>query len=156
LNILKKKEFAYMEKKSLLKKQSKVYFKISKRQLAMAESLLEKEFYEGVMFHCYHALESVLAAGIAQTLHSVPRPHKEKINTFVELYQNLPIINEVKSLSKLLYPHRDRSLYADIELGELTDPTTTYTKEDALDAISKVKEMIKKIERLLKEGNKDA
>lgn len=64
-----------MERKSLLKRQSKAYFKVAKRQLAMAESLLEKEFYEGVMFHCYHALESALAAGIAQKLHSVPRPH---------------------------------------------------------------------------------
>ncbi|MDI6794227.1 MAG: hypothetical protein QME81_15420 [bacterium] len=30
---------------------SKAYLKVAKRQLAMAESLLEKEFYEGVMFH---------------------------------------------------------------------------------------------------------
>ena len=139
-----------MGKKSLLIRQSKAYLKVAMRQLAMAESLLEKELYEGVMFHSYHALESTLAAGIAQKLHAVPRPHRQKINTFIELYQDIPIINEIKLISRILYPHRDKSLYADIEFGELRDPTIIYTKEDALDAVSKVKGIVEKIERILR------
>lgn len=136
----------------MLKRQSKAYLKVARRQLAMAESLLEKEFYEGVMFHSYHALESALAAGIAQKLHPVPRPHKQKINTFITLYQDIPIIDEIKLISRLLYPHRDKSLYADVEFGELSDPSTIYSREDALDAINKVNGVVEKVEEILNKG----
>ena len=40
-----------MVKTSLLERQAKVYLKIARRQLAMAEALLEKGFYEGAVFH---------------------------------------------------------------------------------------------------------
>jgi len=54
-----------MVKTSLLKRQAKVYLKIAHRQIAMAEALLEKGFYEGAVFHCYHTLEAACSAGIA-------------------------------------------------------------------------------------------
>jgi len=50
----------------------------------------------------------------------------------------------------MLYPHREKSLYSDTTSGTITDPTTIYTKEDALDAINKVKGIIEKIERILR------
>ncbi len=103
------------------------------------------------MFHCYHALESVLAAGIAQKLHPVPRPHKEKINTFIKIYQDTPGIDEIKLISRLLYPHRDKSFYVNIEFGELSDPTIAYSQKDALDAVTRVKGVVEKIEKILKE-----
>jgi len=35
----------------------------------MAEALLIANLYEGAMFHSYYALESIVAAGIAQKKH---------------------------------------------------------------------------------------
>lgn len=77
---------------------------------------------------------------------------KEKINTFIKFYQKLPAIDEIKLISRLLYPHRDKSLYADVEFGELRDPTAIYSREDALDAINKIEKVVEKIEEILKES----
>lgn len=54
-----------MVRTSLLKRQAKVHLKIAHRQLAMAEALLEKGFYEGSVFPCCHAFEAICSAGIA-------------------------------------------------------------------------------------------
>jgi HEPN domain-containing protein len=141
-----------MEKKSLLKRQSKVYLRIAKRQLKMANALVNAKLYEGVMFHCYHALESASAAGIAQREKQIPFPHKEKITSFIDLYKDAGFIDEFIELSGMLYPHREKSLYSNARSGIITDPTTAYTKKDSLDAVSKVKGIIEKIERMLKKG----
>jgi HEPN domain-containing protein len=41
------------------------------------------------------------------------------------------------------------SLYADIEYGEVSDPTLEYTREDAEDTVARVRSMVSEIERLL-------
>ncbi len=40
-----------MVKTPLLKRQARAYLRIADRQLAMAQALLEKGFYEGTIFH---------------------------------------------------------------------------------------------------------
>jgi HEPN domain-containing protein len=106
-----------MVKTSLLKRQAKVYLKIAHRQLAMAEALLEKGFYEGAVFHCYHAFEAVCSAGIANRGQKVPLLHREKFSQFRKLYHEMPFAEEFANLVAELYPKRERSLYADIEYG---------------------------------------
>ena len=138
-----------MVKTSLLKRQAKVYLKIAHRQLAMAEALLEKEFYEGGVFHCYHAFEAVCSAGIANKGQKVPLSHRAKFNQFRKLYPEMPFAEEFASLVAELHPKRERSLYADIEYGEVSDPTLEYTREDAEDTVSRVRSMVSEIERLL-------
>lgn len=140
-----------MARKSWLRRQSKVYLRMAKRQLDMTRALFEAKLYEGVMFHCYHALESVVAAGIAQKEKQIPFTHKEKIKSFISLYQNVEFIDEFIELTGMLYPHREKSLYADFRDGSITDPTTAYTRDNAFDAMTKVKKMVEKIEGILME-----
>lgn len=140
-----------MVKISLLKRQAKVYLKIAHRQLAMAEALLEKGFYEGAVFHCYHALEAICSAGIANRGQRVPLPHRAKFNQFRKLYPEMPFAEEFASLVAELYPKRERSLYADIEYGEVSDPTLEYTEEDAEDTVARTRSMVSEIERLLEQ-----
>ncbi|MGA9349441.1 MAG: HEPN domain-containing protein [Anaerolineae bacterium] len=138
-----------MVKTSLLKRQAKVYLKIAHRQLAMAEALLEKGFYEGAVFHCYHAFEAVCSAGIANKGRKVPLPHREKFNQFRKFYPEMIFAEEFASLVAELYPKRERSLYADIEYGEVSDPTLEYKREDAEDTMARARSMVNEIERLL-------
>jgi hypothetical protein len=42
-----------------------------------------------------------------------------------------------------------RQAYADIEYGEVSDPTLEYTREDAEDTVVRVRSMVSEIERLL-------
>jgi HEPN domain-containing protein len=123
--------------------------KIAHRQLAMAEALLEKGLYEGAVFHCYHALEAICLAGIANRGQRVPLPHRAKLNQFRRLYPEMPFTEEFASLVAELYPKRERSLYADIEYDEVSDPTLEYTGEDAEDTVARTRSMVGEIERLL-------
>lgn len=137
-----------MVQTSLLKRQAKVYLKIAHRQLAMSEALLEKGFYEGAVFHCYHAFEAACSAGIANRGQRVPLPHRAKFNQFRELYPEMPFAEEFASLVAELYPKRERSLYADIEYGEVSDPTLEYNREDAEDTVARTRSMVSEIGRL--------
>jgi HEPN domain-containing protein len=140
-----------MVKTSLLERQAKVYLKIAYRQLAMAEALLEKGFYEGAVFHCYHAFEAICSAGIANKGQRVPLPHRTKFNQFRKLYPEMSFVEEFASLLAELYPKRERSLYADIEYGEVSDPTLEYTREDAEDTVARTRSMVSEIAKLLGE-----
>lgn len=53
------------------------------------------------------------------------------------------------SLRSGTIPKRERSLYADIELGQVIDPTLTYNREDTEDTLARVRAMVTKIEVLL-------
>ena len=141
--------FSSTAKTSLLRRQAKAYLKIAQRQLAMAEALLEKGFYEGVVFHCYHAVEAVCSAGIANKGQKVPLPHRAKFNQFRKLYPEMPFAGEFASLVAELYPKRERSLYADIEYGGVSDPTLQYSREDAEDTVVRARSMVSEIEKLL-------
>jgi HEPN domain-containing protein len=61
----------------------------------------------------------------------------------------MPFTEEFASLIAELYPKRERSLYADIEYGEVSDPTLEYTREDAEDTVARTRSMVGEIERLL-------
>jgi len=135
-----------MGKIPLSKRQARVYRRIAYRQLGMAQALYEKGFYEGAVFHCYHAFEAICSAGIAERGQRVPRRHKAKFNRFRSLYPDMPFAAEFASLLAELYPKRERSLYADIEYGEVSDPTLTYSAEDTLMTIQRTRDMIQRIE----------
>jgi HEPN domain-containing protein len=115
----------------------------------MAEALLDRAFYEGTVFHCYHAFEAVCSAAIANQGQQVPRRHRRKFNAFLELYPHLPFAQEFAALLAELYPKRERSLYADIEFGEVTDPTLAYSRQDAENTLARTQQMVAQIEGLL-------
>ena len=115
----------------------------------MAEALLDNEFYEGTIFHCYHAFEAVCSAAIAGRGQSVPRQHRAKFNAFLTLYPDFPFAEGFAALLAELYPKRERSLYADIEFGEVTDPTLAYSQGDAEDTLVRTRTMVADIEALL-------
>ena len=139
-----------MAKTSLLKRQAEVYLRIAHRQLGMAEALLEKGFYEGAIFHCYHAFEAACSAGVANRGQRVPLRHKAKFNKFRRLYPDLPFSAEFAALLAELYPKRERSLYADIEYGRIADPTLEYSRQDAEETLARTREMVCQIESLLR------
>lgn len=119
----------------------------------MAEALYEKGFYEGAIFHCYHALESACSAGIAEKGQRVPLRHRAKFSKFQRLYPEMPFAVEFATLLAELYPERERSLYADIEYEEVSDPTLAYSAADAEATIARTREMISRLESLiLQEG----
>ena len=138
-----------MAETSLWKRQARVYLKIARRQLGMAEALLEKGFYEGAVFHCYHAFEAACSAGIADRSEKVSLRHRAKFNQFRHLYPTLPFATEFASLLAELYPKRERALYADIEYGEVTDPTLEYDADDARQILVRTKGLVAQIEELL-------
>jgi len=115
----------------------------------MAEALLDKGLYEGTIFHCYHAFEAVCSAAIANTGQRVPRQHRPKFHKFHTLYPNLPFAQEFAALLAELYPKRERSLYADIEFGQVTDPTLAYSQQDAEDTLARTRTMVTRIESIL-------
>ena len=138
-----------MAKIPLPEQQARAYLRIAHRQLAMAEALLEKDLYEGVIFHCYHAFEAVCSAGIAHRAWKIPLRHRIKFDTFRRLYPTMPFVAEFASLLAELYPKRERSLYADIEFGRVSDPTLTHSRKEAEDLLTRTRDMVTKIERLI-------
>lgn len=115
----------------------------------MAEALLDRGLYEGTIFHCYHAFEAVCSAAIANQGQRVPKQHRPKFNRFRTLYPDFPFAQEFAALLAELYPKRERSLYADIEFGEVTDPSLAYSRQDAEDTLARTRAMMAKIETLL-------
>ena len=138
-----------MVKTPLLKRQARAYLRIADRQLAMAEVLLEKGFYEGTIFHCYHAFEAACSAAIADLGQRVPIEHKPKFNKFRSLYSNISFAQEFAALLAELHPKRERSLYADVEFGQVSDPTLAYSQQDAEDTLRRTRAMVSKIRALL-------
>jgi HEPN domain-containing protein len=116
----------------------------------MAEALLDKELYEGTIFHCYHAFEAMCSAAIAWQGQPIPKQHRLKFKRFVILYPGLPFAQEFAALLAELYPKRERSLYADIEFGEVTDPSLAYSRQDARDTLTRTRQMVGQMEALLK------
>jgi HEPN domain-containing protein len=115
----------------------------------MAEALLHSELYEGTIFHCYHAFEAACSAAIAHQGEEVPKQHRAKFNRFLKLHPRLPFAQEFAALLAELYPKRERSLYADIEFGEVTDPTLAYSRADAQNTLARTRGMVANIEALL-------
>jgi HEPN domain-containing protein len=139
-----------MAETSLLKRQAEVYLRIAHRQLDMAAALLEKDFCEGAVFHCYHAFEAACSAGVANQGQRVPLRHRAKFNKFRRLYPDLPFAAEFAALVAELYPKRERSLYADIEYGKVADPTLEYSRQDAEETLARTQKMVSQIESLLR------
>ena len=79
----------------------------------------------------------------------MPRQHRAKFNRFLKLHPGLPFAQEFAALLAELYPKRERSLYADIELGEVTDPTLAYSRADAQNMLARTRGMVAEIEALL-------
>ena len=138
-----------MAETPLLKRQARAYLRIADRQLAMAGALLAEGFYEGTIFHCYHAFEAASSAAIANQGQRVPLRYRAKFNRFRALYPDLPFAREFAALLAELYPKRERSLYADVEFGQVTDPTLAYSRQDAEDTLGRTQAMVKKIRALL-------
>jgi HEPN domain-containing protein len=136
----------------LPQRQARAYLRIARRQLAMAEALLDKDLYEGTIFHCYHAFEAACSAAIANQGPNVPRQHRAKFNSFLALYPNLSFAQEFAALLAELYPKRERSLYADIEFGEVTDPSLAYSRADAKDTLARTRKMVADIEAVMQES----
>jgi len=133
----------------LLRRQAQAYLRIADRQLGMAEALLDKGFYEGTIFHCYHAFETACSAAIAYQGQRVPVQHRPKFNRFYALYPGLAFAQEFAALLAELYPKRERSLYADIEFGQVADPTLAYSRQDAEDTLRRTRMMVSQIRTLL-------
>lgn len=138
-----------MAETPLHEQQAQAYLRLAHRQLAMAEALLDNELYEGTVFHCYHAFEAVCSAAVAKKAQRVPRQHRHKLNKFRTLYPDLTFAQEFATLLAELYPKRERSLYADIEFGQVTDPTLASSRQDAEDTLARTRAMVAKIEALL-------
>lgn len=137
-----------MEKSSLFKEQAIVYLKLANRHLAMAELLLDHGFFDGVMFHAYHALESACSAGISTANKQAPTVHPKKLRLFRELYPNLPFANRFITIAESLKAERERSLYADIDFSVVHDPTLEYTEDDAKEALNDARFVVNRIQEL--------
>ena len=138
-----------MAKTPLPGRQAKAYLRVARRQLAMAEALLDSELYEGTIFHRYHAFEAVCSAAIAHQGEEAPKQHRAKFSQFLKLYPGLPYAQQFAALLAELYPKRERSLYADIEFGEVSDPSLAYSREDAEDTLARTRGMVANIGALL-------
>ena len=118
--------------------------------LVYSDRLLEKGFYEGTIFHCYHAFEAACSAGVANQGQRVPLRHRSKFNKFRRLYSDLSFSAGFAALLAELYPKRERALYADIEYGKVADPTLEYSRQDAEETLARTRRMIAQIESLLR------
>ena len=63
------------------------YTNISYRHLDMAEILEKEGYYEGAVFHAYHAFETICRAGLGETF-DYPMEHAQILRLFIFPYPN--------------------------------------------------------------------
>ncbi|MBU0599453.1 HEPN domain-containing protein [bacterium] len=135
-----------MERIFCKEEQAKSCFKTANRHLEMANFLLEKEYFEGAIFHIYHALESSCVAGIILKGEKIPKKHYLKIPRFKSLYPSFPFSDELNTVVESLSPERDKALYLGIDSSWSLD---SYTKEDMEEALEDTKGIVDKLEAYL-------
>lgn len=135
-----------MEREFSKEKQTESCLKAARRHIEMAGILIEKGYFEGAIFHAYHALESSCVAGIILKGEKAPRKHYLKIPKFKALYPGLPFSSELDIVVESLSPERDRSLYLGVNSSWSSN---IYTQEDVEDALKDAKEIVNKIESYL-------
>ena len=121
-----------------------VYINISNRHLDMAEILEEEEFYEGAVFHAYHAFEAICCAGLGELSDGLEHdrrllmfiaPYPEDFQRkFFRVYQILSALTH----SKTPVGTRNKSLYYENKI----EPHKRFQASDARTAIERVDEMV--------------
>jgi len=123
------------------------YINISYRHLDMAEILVEEEFYEGVIFHSYHAFEAICCAGLEEL--SDDMEHDRRLLLFIEPYppgelrrKFFQTYNFLGSLTGSRTPvgTRNKSLYYDNYNKK--EPSKRFQAKDARKAIERVDDIV--------------
>ena len=122
-----------------------VYINISNRHLDMAEILEEEEFYEGAVFHAYHAFEAICCAGLGEL--SDGMEHDRRLLVFIEPYpagelrqRFFQTYNILSSLTRSRTPvgTRNKALYYENRI----EPHKRFQAKDAQTAIERVDEIV--------------
>ncbi len=117
-----------------------------------ADYLMEKEAWSMVVRRSQEAVELALKSALLWARIEVPRIHdvgpilKEYSNRYPEPFNGK--IPYLASISRFLRAEREISFYGDEQSG--MPPESLYTREDALEAISKAREVLNQCQKLIK------
>jgi HEPN domain-containing protein len=118
------------------------YINISNRHLDMAEILEKEGYYEGAVFHAYHAFEAICCAGLEELSDGLEHdrrllmfnPYPENFQRkFFRVYQILSALTD----SRTPVGTRNKSLYY-----EKIEPHKRFQAKDARTVIERVDEIV--------------
>jgi len=119
------------------------YVNISNRHLDMAEILEKEGYYEGAVFHAYHAFEAICCAGLEELSDDLEHdrrllmfinPYPENFQRkFFRVYQILSALTD----SRTPVGTRNKSLYYD-----KIEPHKRFQAKDARTVIDRVDEIV--------------
>jgi HEPN domain-containing protein len=119
--------------------------------LQEAEYLKEKEAWNLAVRRFQEAVELALKCALLWARIEVPRIHdvgpilKQYAHRYPEPFKSL--IPRLASISRLLRAEREISFYGDEQSGML--PESLYTRDDALEALSKTNEVLIECQKLI-------
>ncbi len=120
------------------------YINISYRHLDMAEILETEGYYEGAVFHAYHAFEAICCAGLGEL--SVGLEHDRRLLVFIDQYpENLQrnffrVYQMLSALTGSRTPvgTRNKSLYYENKI----EPHKRFQAKDVRTAVERVDEIV--------------
>jgi HEPN domain-containing protein len=119
--------------------------------LQEADYLMEKEAWNMVVRRSQETVELALKSALLWAQIEVPRIHdvgpilREYSNRYPEPFKSR--ISHLASISRLLRAEREISFYGDEQSG--VPPESLYTKEDALEALAKAREVLNECQKLI-------
>jgi HEPN domain-containing protein len=119
--------------------------------LGEAEYLKDKEAWNMVVRRSQESVELALKCVLFWAKIEVPRIHdvgpilKQYANRYPETFRSR--IPHIASVSRLLRAEREISFYGDEQSG--VPPESLYTREDALEALSKAHEVLSECQKLI-------
>lgn len=120
-----------------------------------AEYLKEKEAWNMVVRRSQEAVELALKCALLWAKIEVPRIHdvgpilKQYAHRYPEPFKSQ--IPRLASISRLLRAEREISFYGDEQSG--VPPESLYTRDDALEALSKTNEVLVECQKLIETEN---
>jgi len=120
------------------------YINISYRHLDMAEILETESYYEGAVFHAYHAFEAICCAGLGELSDGLEHDRRLLmfINPYPENFQRnfLRVYQFLSALTRSRTPvgTRNKSLYYENRI----EPNKRFQEKDARAVIERVDEIV--------------
>lgn len=126
------------------------YRDIALRHLQVAQILLQSGFYDIIVFHCYHAMESIACSALALSGVDATeiKTHRTKLEKFRDLlFQSRPpFATQAAELITEIQEMRSTTLYPE---GVPLDPSSKFTQAQAADMFQRVDNLVRRVRNYL-------
>ena len=108
---------------------------------------LHPEFPEGIVFHSYHAFESIACATLASMGTSIPNDHRQKLTRFQAVARRFTFFRGALVIAVRLETVRDRALYPkEREQQSFShNPSSAWSPTEAQSLLQRVNGMVNAI-----------